>query len=733
MPAYLEPLNPEQLAAVTHEGRSLLILAGAGSGKTRVITTKIAWLIREKGYEPESILAVTFTNKAAREMAERARSIESRCERTMIRTFHSFGAWFLRRNAAALGLRSDFAIYDDDDQATLVKAMEGDGQLRDAQTLARAVSRAKDKAMAPDHPELEREFTERAFRRRYAEYEKRLRATGNVDFGDLILLPARALEADEALRRRFRQRFRVILVDEYQDTNVAQYELLRALAGPDTYVCVVGDDDQSIYRFRGAEIRNILSFPETFPGTEVVRLTRNYRSHQAILDVAGSVVAKNSGRLGKDLVAVKEGGPKPTVAVLADADEEAPYCSRVAERRARSGGSWSDVAILYRNNAQSLAFEKFFARRGIPYRIVGSVRFYEREEVKDVLAWLQLASNPRDEVAFRRVVNKPSRGIGDTSLDCIVEAATETTGDLVAAAEAARDTLKSAKTRNGVAAFVAMARGFSELLGSGAPSLAPGADPFDPAGDSPRLDSSLPKLSVVVERVAKDSGLVEYHKAQDAVAATQKVANIDELVNAAADWPANREGLAAFLETIELDRRMADADEASDAVTLITMHNTKGLEFPCVIVTGLEQGLFPREDDSGEDLEEQRRLFYVAATRAKDELHLVCCRRRLYRGRPMENPPSIFLGEIGKGLYETVGGALHAGALSAAAGPWKPGLAVYHDDHGSGFVTAVKAAGEAGVVVSVRFETGRVLQFFPKYTSKLEILGKGQGGSWTSC
>ncbi|HPE89842.1 MAG TPA: UvrD-helicase domain-containing protein [Spirochaetia bacterium] len=723
LPEYLAGLNPEQLEAVLHEDGNLLILAGAGSGKTRVITTKIAYLIAERGLAPESILAVTFTNKAAAEMRERACAIEPACARANLRTFHSFGAWFLRRNAAAAGLDRDFTIYDDDDSTTLLRAAFPELSRPEAGKLASAIARAKDYGLTPDAPDLERGFGGKDFRRRYAEYEGRLRQTGNVDFGDLISLPVRVLEREPAIRERVHARFRVIMVDEYQDSNVAQFELLKALAGPEAYVCVVGDDDQSIYRFRGAEVKNILSFPEVFPRTAVVKLERNYRSYQSILDIASRVVENNEGRLGKTLRATRTGGEKPTLAVLRDHDEETAYCIRVIDAHLRTGGSFSDVAILYRTNAQSLAFERAFPPAGIPYRLVGALRFYEREEVKDALALLALASNPRDEVAFRRVANKPARGVGDASLEAVVEAAFLGDGDLVAAAAEAR--AKSAKARAGLAAFAALMQKLAERLA--APALADDGgralddDAPGPSGPPP-VAPGAERLSAVVEYAVRESGLLQYHKDQDDIAGSQKTANLDELVNAASDYPATREGLAAFLEAVELDRAMSSGEVSQDAVTLITMHNTKGLEFPVVVIAGMEQGLFPRDDDEGDDLEEQRRLFYVALTRAKDELHLTYCRRRLFRGRIMEYQPSRFLAEVPKELLKSFGGKLDL-SMAEAAGAWKTGTRVYHDDHGAGYVARVAPAGEAGVCVTVRFETGRTLQFFPKFTKKLERMG----------
>ncbi len=349
--------------------------------------------------------------------------MEASCERAVIRTFHSFGSWFLRRNAQALGLDSNFVIYDDEDSASLVQAILPNLGKPECRRYASLIARAKDYGLEPDSPSLASLIRDDDLRRVYSLYEERLRGTGNVDFGDLIRLPAKILEKDEAIARRTRQRFRVILVDEYQDSNVAQFLLLQRLFSPATYLCVVGDDDQSIYRFRGAEIRNILGFASIFPGTETIKLERNYRSYQSILDIAGDVVSRNSGRLGKTLRATRPGGAKPQLALLDDQDQEVGFCSRIIGDMRAKGASLSDIAILYRTNAQSLAFEKEFPRRGIPYRLVGALRFYDREEVKDLLAYLSLLLNPRDEISFRRVVNKPARGLGEGSVESILDKA----------------------------------------------------------------------------------------------------------------------------------------------------------------------------------------------------------------------------------------------------------------------------------------------------------------------
>ncbi len=703
----LDALNEAQREAVTHEGTRLLILAGAGSGKTRVVTTRIAWLIGTGIARPESILAVTFTNKAAREMRERAVDLEPLAAGVAIRTFHSFGAWFLRRNAALAGLDPRFRIYDDEDSLTLLSTLVPDAPKTKLVPYARAISRAKDYCIGPDDPDFADFSGLPKARERYAAYEKRLREMGNCDFGDLILRPLELLRAEPAVRDRTRQRFSVILVDEYQDSNVAQFELLRELAGESSSVCVVGDDDQSIYRFRGAEVRNILEFPNLFPGTHVVRLEENYRSRAGILAVADSVVAKNRGRLGKTLRATREGGTPPVLRFLPSQEDEAAYVAGLVEAHAGKGGAFSDWAVLYRTNAQSLAFEQEFLRRRLPYKVVGSLKFYEREEVKDSLALLSLIANSRDEVAFRRVANKPSRGLGEQAMAKICQAERESGSGFLDPRLGQRAGL-SPKAAKGLAAFQSALGGVRELLGE------PGPLPEDWTPESSALDKPMAGgLDAALERLLSATGLLEHFEGADEIEGTQRRQNLDELANAAAYYPLSHDGLAAFLEHVELDRSMSDADaEAIDAVTLITMHNTKGLEFRKVAVTGLEQGLFPRDDDKDDELEEQRRLFYVAATRAMDELYLTGCRYRRVRGSFEERAPSRFISEIGEGLVMDLDGAMRAKIPTQG---YDRGQRVYHDAYGPGTVLRAEAV-EGNLVVEVRFDSGRWARFFPKYT-----------------
>ena len=831
---YLSVLNPEQFEAVCHTGSPLLILAGAGSGKTRVITTKIAWLIAEQDVRPESILAVTFTNKAAREMAERARALDERAGRSSIRTFHSFGAWMLRRYAEWAGLSPNFTIYDDDDSVTLLMKALPQLNKQEAQRFIRKISRAKDYCLLPDSPQLTMIDPTPEFAVIYRAYQQRLRETGNADFGDLIMLPVQLLQEHTAIAQQLHRRFKVILVDEYQDSNSAQFQLLRELTGEDTYVCVVGDDDQSIYRFRGAEVQNILTFDRQFPHTKIIRLVRNYRSYEPILRVADSVVSRNEGRLGKTLIAARgTGGQKPCLYYLPSQDAEAELCVQLIKKAVRAGGSYSDWAILYRTNAQSLNFETTFLHEKIPHKVVGTLKFYEREEIKDALALLALIANGRDEIAFRRMVNKPARGIGETTQNKLVAYARAAFASLSAhidspanageAAEAGTSTFGSSPeqySRSAQQEFTQLQHNsvhsqqpelsqlqepaalplrqqsedtpqqqpqqgadyITVLLGAGAKlpiskkagtalqeflntlhslrSLLAEYDsantdtvfdtadtisaaPVDTAADinaqanALRADASTgstidtgaaeqavtqkhgqqgERLAAFVLAVIEQTGLGVFHRNQDEVMGTQKTANLQELANTASLYPCSPAGLTSFLEHIELDRSLAETDAGADAVQLITMHNTKGLEFRNVIITGLENGIFPRNDESAEDMEEERRLMYVACTRAQDALYMTSCAARRMYGKLSYMEPSRFLAEIDSGLVDVIGQSIASFASPAdeEASLWKCGQRLFHDDFGYGYVVQSRQSG-GELVITVQFENGSQKRFFPVY------------------
>lgn len=731
----LSVLNEEQYAAVVHEGSPLLILAGAGSGKTRVITTKIAYLINQKNVEPYSILSVTFTKKAANEMRQRAVAMEERAQSSVIRTFHSFGSWFLRKFSQEVGLIPSFTVYDDSDMEVLLKKAVPSLSSKEAKLAAHQISLAKDYFLTPED-DLTLLGSEFDINQIYFEYEKRLRATGNVDFGDLIMKPAQIMEQYQDIENYIHNRFKVVMVDEYQDSNIAQYKLLQKISGVErntgNYVCVVGDDDQSIYKFRGAEVQNILSFSEKFPGTEIVKLQTNYRSTSKILDAASIVVQKNKNRLGKTLVSDRGEGEKPTLAFLGDANEEATYVADLIKNSLKNDGNYSDWAILYRTNAQSLTFEKEFLKRKIPYVLVGSLKFYEREEIKDVLAYISLLANPQDEISFRRIVNKPTRGIGPKTQDAIVENAfdgNQYKNLLEFSKEYSENLTKKAK--EGVESFLSIMNSISESL------------------------KTEKNLAEFIQKVSIISGLEEYYKSSDEIEGTSRVENLQELANSAVPFECNIEGLTDFLDSINLDRslELSEGEVSNDAVTLITLHNTKGLEYNKVVITGLEDGIFPRMGKVGDELEEERRLFYVGITRAKDELYITSVAKRLMYGSWQYMKPSQFLSDaedafsvIGRVPYGfasyskpttkkqnfgTFGKQITSSTFASrgatftsqdfskeedyqTALDYQTGTKVFVDDEGYGIITKQFVKNEE-IVVDVQFENGKVKKYLPKY------------------
>ena len=618
----------------------------------------------------------------------------------------------------------------------------------------------------------------------YAAYQKRLRSTGNVDFGDLIMLPVQVLAENANIARQMHYRYRVIMVDEYQDSNVAQFLFLKALSGVDedsgTYVCVVGDDDQSIYKFRGAEVQNILNFQKEFPGTQLIRLERNYRSTSSILNAANCVIKNNSDRLGKTLSAERGDGKKPDLIFLPNQDDEAAFCAELIKKQVKKGGAYSDWAILYRTNAQSLVFESEFLHKRIPYQVVGTLKFYEREEIKDLLAFLALLANPKDEIAFRRIVNKPARGLGPTSQDKIIDAAKAQSQDLIQVSKDLAPSL-SKKAREGLEKFSALVDSFKEKLGDSTAAANDSGEAGDfgaPTVPAAKAASASQNLGTLVEEIMQKSGLEEYHAADDEISGTQRVANMQELANNASLYPLNMDGLLEFLDSIELDRTLASQEEEGlDRVTLITLHNTKGLEFKRVIITGLEQGIFPRGDKSAAELEEERRLFYVGITRAQDELYITSCATRRMYGRTEFMQPSVFLQEAGADTFRVLGnvppsferalggagfgdegdsdygdgfgdeysdgdfyddtpqfgaqgrrGAGNFGASNAFGRPQNSapkinhplakkyglGQAVYHDDYGYGQIVKAEIR-ENEYVIHVQFQNGGTKKFLPAY------------------
>jgi DNA helicase-2/ATP-dependent DNA helicase PcrA len=631
---WLQSLNPAQREAVEHVHGPLLVLAGAGSGKTRVLTTRIASLIEQHGVPPERIFAVTFTNKAAGEMKERiGRLLERDPAGLWIGTFHSLSARLLRREAELLGFTRRFTIYDQDDSTSLIRRlMEQRGHSTKTFTpraVQSVISGAKNRMQSPDALQAAAGFDRLAAVAAdvYAALGPALRAANAIDFDDLMLHPLTLFREHADRLAWYRERFQFILVDEFQDTNRAQYELIRLL-GSHGNVCAVGDDDQSIYGWRGADVRNMREFQRDFPGTTLVRLEENYRSTQSVLDAANGVIAENVGRIGKTLRTRRQGGESLTLLAAADERDEAEWVVRELERR-RAAGEWAleEMAVLYRTNAQSRAFEEAFRRAGIPYRLIGATSFYERREVKDLLAYLRLAANPADDEAFLRAVSVPKRGLGDTSIAVLQEAALRWQRPLL---EAARLADGIAELRpNARAAFRAFAALVDRLTASAA--------------------SGTP--AEILEEVIRATEY-EAHLLTEGLEGQERWENVRELLASAANWsevvePADDEGtpLERFLAEAALVSANDRITGEAQGVTLMTLHTAKGLEWPVVVLAGLEDGLFPlaRAAEQPEGVEEERRLCYVGLTRAKDKLYVTWARARRRGGELRPGAPSRFL------------------------------------------------------------------------------------------
>jgi len=712
----LEGLNPQQRAAVLHEGGPLLIVAGAGSGKTRVLTHRIAYLVAEREVAPYEILAITFTNKAAGEMAGRAQALTGARARGMwLLTFHSACVRILRREAGRFGYPSSFTIYDQADSERLMalvcRELDLDPKYHPPKAMVGRVSTLKNELL--DHETIAARasgYREKALAEAYGEYQRRLVAAGAMDFDDLIMVTVHLLQAFPDMAAEYRRRFRHVLVDEYQDTNHAQYVLIRELVGgtqavpvggddflPPAELCVVGDADQSIYAFRGATIRNITEFERDFPGARVILLEQNYRSTQNILAAANAVVARNSGRMPKNLWSDAGDGP-PLVGYVADSEhDEAAFVAEEVDKLTDAGDAApGDVAVFYRTNAQSRVFEEVFIRAGMPYKVVGGVRFYERREVRDLLAYLRLIANPADEISLRRVVNVPRRGIGDRALEYVAGLAAR---DRItfAAALARPDDVPGLPARSAKAIT-----GFNELISE----LRQAAESGTPVGD-------------IAEAVLDRTGYIAELEASSDLQDAGRAENLTELISVAREFDARNEvgGLAAFLEQVSL---VADADEIPEGadhggvVTLMTLHTAKGLEFPVVFLTGMEENVFPHERSVNDEreLEEERRLAYVGITRAQQRLYLTRAVARAWWGRPSYHKQSRFLTEI---PAELIDWRRDAAAATSSFGPaserlarrpgvnapgnrpvpaLKAGDLVSHDSYGLGRVLSVEGRGD---------------------------------------
>ena len=642
-----DTLNEQQKEAVLNTEGPLLILAGAGSGKTRVLTHRIAYLIEERGINPWNILAITFTNKAAGEMRERVdRLVGYGSESIWVSTFHSMCVRILRRHIGLLGYDTNFTIYDTDDQKILMKdvckLLQVDTKIYKERALMAAISHAKEELITSEEFRLQAEgdYSRRKIAEVYEEYEKQLKANNALDFDDLLVKTVQLFQTQKDVLEYYQERFRYIMVDEYQDTNTVQFRLIQLLASRYRNLCVVGDDDQSIYKFRGANIKNILNFEQEFEDAKVIKLEQNYRSTGNILNAANAVIRNNRGRKDKTLWTDNGEGDKIQFRQFDTAYDEAEYIAEdIRDHVDQGDGSYHDHAILYRTNAQSRMFEEKFVTANIPYKIVGGINFYARREIKDLLSYLKTVDNGKDDLAVRRIINVPKRGIGLTSINRVQEYA------------ASRE-LGFYEALQGADLIPNIGRGVSKL------------ESFVALIEHFKADAKDLSISDLMQEIIEETGYVESLLGEgDPEESQSRIENIDELRSKIAAYEEMCEDqnepatLSGFLEEVALVADIDSLDEDSDYVVLMTLHSAKGLEFPHVYLAGMEDGLFPSymtiTADDPEELEEERRLCYVGITRAEKELTMTCARRRMVRGETQYNKMSRFLKEVPMELLST--------------------------------------------------------------------------------
>ncbi len=661
-----DTLNPMQKEAVLHTEGPLLILAGAGSGKTRVLTHRIAYLIEEKEVNPWNILAITFTNKAAGEMRERVDSLVGfGAESIWVSTFHSTCVRILRRYIEHLGYTTSFSIYDSDDQKTLMKqvfkTLDIDTKQYKERSVLGIISSAKDKLISSEEFLLNagQDFRQKKVGEIYREYQNQLKKNNALDFDDLIVKTVELFQNDSQILDYYQERFRYIMVDEYQDTNTAQFKLISLLASKYGNLCVVGDDDQSIYRFRGADIENILSFEQTFPGARVIKLEQNYRSTQNILDAANGVIRHNRGRKEKSLWTANGTGDEILFKQFDDARDEADY---IARQIRDSEFSYQDQAVLYRTNAQSRLLEERCIFYNVPYRLVGGVNFYQRKEIKDILAYLKTVANGVDDLSVLRIINVPKRGIGATSMGRVTMFASEHGMSLYSALREARMVPGLGKAVEKIGRFISQMECFRAMA-----------------------QSEEYSIQDLIEAILEETGYEEELKAEGEIEAETRMENIQELINKAAAYEEDSQhpSLDEFLEQVALVADIDNVDSSEDRVTLMTLHSAKGLEFPKVYLAGMEDGLFPGmmavSSDDPTDMEEERRLCYVGITRAKKELVITAARKRMTHGETRYCKPSRFVEEIPAELLKeerlepVLGSARGADSFGGASGRFGAG------------------------------------------------------------
>jgi DNA helicase-2/ATP-dependent DNA helicase PcrA len=723
----LAGLNPPQREAVTHPGGPLLVFAGAGSGKTRVLTHRVGWLIQQGKARPDQILAVTFTNRAAREMKERIEGLlgERSAAEVWAGTFHSTCAKLLRISGEKIGLDRNFVIFDDEDQIRLIKECLHELNIPERSYPARgvlsAISHAKEKLLDPDtylrkHSGVYEETVAGVWRL----YARKLREMRALDFDDLIVFAVRLLEERQDAREQYQRRFRHVLVDEYQDINYSQYRFVELLAQEHRNITVVGDDDQSIYSWRGADISIILNFERDFPDAHVVKLEQNYRSTQIILDAAHEVVSANERRAEKRLWTENGPGSPLTLWEAADEQHEADLVAQAIQEQIARGRRPSDFAVLYRTNAQSRPFEEVFMHRRIPYRIIGGVRFWERKEVKDIIAYLRLVANSADNISFKRIVNVPARGIGAASVARLEEAAAARG---ISIYEAARDRDTVADLQPKAARAL---REFVDLI------------------EGLRASAAELPVSDLMKETLERTGYLRELENERTMEARGRIENLQELVSVAAlfDTQAEDTSLEAFLAQVALVSDVDSLDDRADSVVLMTLHSAKGLEFPVVFMTGLEEGIFPHSRSLTEprQLEEERRLCYVGMTRAKEELHFTYAFRRMAYGMSARSTLSRFVKEIPAEYFAegqapsavTDGWAAAASRVRTVVtndsdSPFREGDRVTHPKFGTGVVISATGRGDEAQV-TVMFAGGVGLKKLLLAYAKLEKAGNGAAG-----
>lgn len=638
-----DSLNPEQYEAVCHFEGPLLILAGAGSGKTRVLTHRIAWLMEEKGIDPWHIMAITFTNKAAGEMRERVnRMLDGEADRAWVATFHSTCVRILRRYIDRIGYSTNFTIYDADDQKSVIKEickrLQLDPKLYKERMFMSEISAAKDELIGPEEyaVKAQGDFRKKKTAEVYAEYQRQLHSCNALDFDDLIFKTVELFQSCPEVLEYYQDRFQFIMVDEYQDTNTAQFKLVSLLASKHGNLCVVGDDDQSIYKFRGANIGNILNFEHFFPDAKVIRLEQNYRSTQNILDTANEVISHNKGRKSKRLWTANGEGEHVKFRQFTNAFEEAEYISGIINGQVNRGAwKYGDCAILYRTNAQSRIFEEKMLLANIPYKIVGGVNFYARKEIKDILAYLKTIANAEDDLAVRRIINVPKRGIGATTISRVQEYA-------IAHEASFYNALRVAETIPGIGKSAMKLQNFVQMI------------------QTFRSKEEFYSVKELIEDVIEATGYVKELEAEGTEEAHDRIDNIDELLSKAAAYDESQENAAhslnGFLEEVALVADIDNLEEDSDHVLMMTLHSAKGLEFPVVFMVGMEDGMFPSymsiTSEDPLDIEEERRLCYVGITRAMKQLYLTAARQRMVRGEIHYNRVSRFVDDIPKELLQ---------------------------------------------------------------------------------